>query len=409
LSNPEFLAEGTAVNDLLRPDRVLIGSSLTASGITAASILRNVYAAWVDPKLIVTVNVWSSELAKLVANAMLAQRISSINTISAICDATGADINDVARVVGLDTRIGNKFLKAGIGFGGSCFKKDVLALSYLARSLHLPKVADYWTAVLDINDFQQDRFTKKIIEQLHGTLQGKKITILGYAFKQNTNDCRESPAIKVVKVLSLENTREIAIFDYGCTPAEICRNVNGYLEQKSVTGILEPEGGVVEAYGDVYEACKGASAILILTPWDMFRYPPKLPTPLTQEGLQTEQTKMTSRTVCITDFDVLTTLPSHVYGVARLFQEPPCPVDCEFCELLDPVEPTNPRNKEPLDWQRVASVMREPRHVFDGRNVVDPAEMKSLGFRVESLGRTNGGDGYGYGSRMSGMVPVTPF
>jgi UDPglucose 6-dehydrogenase len=388
------------VKDLLHPDRVLIGSTLTPSGLAAANVLRDIYTTWVPSNLVVMVNVWSSELAKLVANAMLAQRISSINTISAICDQTGADINDVARVVGLDTRIGSNFLKAGIGFGGSCFKKDILALSYLARSLHLPKVADYWTAVLDINDFQQDRFMKKVVDQLHGTLQGKKITILGYAFKQNTNDCRESPAINVVKVLSLERPSEIAIFDYGCTPEEVCANVKGYLPIKHGRGVLKSEGGPVEAYDDVYGACKGASAVLILTAWDQFRFPPKLPAPT---STQTEAAVTRPPVACISELEVLDALPRNVYEQIRLPEEPPCPMDCTYCDSLH-IAAKIPQDQSPLDWHHVASVMREPRRVFDGRNLVGPGEMRRLGFRVESLGRTNGLEG----SRVLGRVPMTP-
>jgi UDPglucose 6-dehydrogenase len=209
LSNPEFLAAGTAVQDLLHPDRILIGSAPTEAGQRAADALTNVYASWVDRSRIITTNVWSSELAKLVANSMLAQRISSINSISAICEATGARIEEVSSSVGSDPRIGNKFLRAGIGFGGSCFKKDVLSLVYLAESLGLDEVGQYWRQVVDMNEYQRNRFTRRVIKCLNNTLVGKKITILGFAFKKNTSDTREAPAFEIIKVLMDEGPREI--------------------------------------------------------------------------------------------------------------------------------------------------------------------------------------------------------
>lgn len=206
LSNPEFLAEGTAVKDLLNPDRILIGSAQTKSGLAAATALKNVYSAWIAQSKIMTVNLWSSELAKLVANAMLAQRISSINTISAICEQTGADVDEIASAIGRDARLGPKFLKAGLGFGGSCFKKDILSLVYLAETLNLDEVAEYWRHVITINEYQRCRYVKRVVRNLHGTLIGKKISILGYAFKKDTSDTRESPAVEVVKALLADST-----------------------------------------------------------------------------------------------------------------------------------------------------------------------------------------------------------
>jgi UDPglucose 6-dehydrogenase len=192
ISNPEFLAEGTAIDDLMNPDRVLIGGSMTRSGRMAQQLLADVYANWVPQERICLTNVWSSELAKLAANAMLAQRVSSINAISAICEKSGADVEEIARAVGFDTRIGSKFLKSGLGFGGSCFIKDVLSLSYLAESLNLPEVATYWRQVLEMNTFQRNRFIDKIVEKLFGTVRNKKITIFGFSFKKNTSDTRYS-------------------------------------------------------------------------------------------------------------------------------------------------------------------------------------------------------------------------
>lgn len=204
LSNPEFLAEGTAVKDLLYPDRVLIGSLETESGRSAAASLSKVYANWVDPNKIIATNLWSLELSKLVANALLAYRFSSINAISAICEATGADVDEVAHACGLDTRIGPEFLKASVGFGGSCFQKDILNLVYLSESLHLPEFVAYWKQVVDINECQKLRFTQRIIASLFNTLSGKRVAVLGFAFKKDTDDTRESPAIALVQYFRQE-------------------------------------------------------------------------------------------------------------------------------------------------------------------------------------------------------------
>lgn len=190
LSNPEFLAEGTAITDLLYPDRILIGGENTEHGQWAIQQLSQVYQNWVDKSKIITTNTWSSELTKLAANAMLAQKISSINSISAICETSGADIQQVARAIGADTRIGNKFMQASVGFGGSCFQKDINNLIYLCETLNLKEVAEYWHQVIVINDYQKKRFANRIIECLFNTLNNKKITILGFAFKKNTGDTR---------------------------------------------------------------------------------------------------------------------------------------------------------------------------------------------------------------------------
>lgn len=243
LSNPEFLAEGTAIKDLFNPDRILIGSAQTKRGLAAAAALKVVYAAWVDRSKILTVNLWSSELAKLVANAMLAQRISSINTISAICEQTGADVDEIAGAIGHDARLGPKFLKAGLGFGGSCFKKDILSLVYLAETLNLEEVADYWRQVITINEYQRNRFVKRVVRNLHGTLIGKKISILGYAFKKDTSDTRESPAVEVVKSLLADNPAEIAIFDPKCNPEDVKDEIKRLF---ATTGLklLKPDGPI---------------------------------------------------------------------------------------------------------------------------------------------------------------------
>ena len=212
LSNPEFLAEGTAVADLEAPDRILIGGEQTPEGLAAIEKLVSVYARWVPRERILTTNLWSSELAKLVANAFLAQRISSINSISALCETTGADVDEVARAIGTDSRIGPKFLKASVGFGGSCFQKDILNLVYLCGFFGIPEVADYWEHVVRINDWQKSRFVTRVIRTLFNTVSGKRLAVLGFAFKKDTNDTRESPAISVCKSLLDEQAR-LAIYD----------------------------------------------------------------------------------------------------------------------------------------------------------------------------------------------------
>lgn len=275
LSNPEFLAAGTAINDLLFPDRVVIGSSSTPAGRLAAQTLASVYASWVPRNRIVTMNTWSSELSKLVANAMLAQRISSINSISAVCEATGADISEVAKSIGMDPRIGDKYLKAGIGFGGSCFRKDVLSLVYLAESLGLDEVADYWTSVLSVNVWQRERFVRRAVRCLNNTLVGKKLAILGYAFKKDTNDTRESPALECIRLLLDDSPREIAVFDPCCDPATIKAEIGKLVGSE----VLKENGGSIEMYGDAYSACADAHAVLIMTECDEFKTSPSSSSP----------------------------------------------------------------------------------------------------------------------------------
>ena len=228
LSNPEFLAEGTAVQDLLAPDRVLIGGDNTPEGQIAMQQLVEVYANWVAQDKILTTNVWSSELSKLTANAFLAQRVSSINALSELCEKTGADVNEVAKAVGMDSRIGSKFLKASVGFGGSCFQKDILNLVYIAKSYGLNEVADYWEQVIIMNDHQKRRFSKNIIKTLYNTVSGKKIAFLGWAFKKDTNDTRESAAIYVADDLMSEQA-DICVFDPKVDINQIQLDLN-YLE-----------------------------------------------------------------------------------------------------------------------------------------------------------------------------------
>lgn len=264
LSNPEFLAEGTAVDDLLAPDRVLIGGDSTDAGQEAVEALVAIYANWIPRERILTTNVWSSELSKLVANAFLAQRISSINSISELCEKTEADVNEVAKAIGADSRIGPKFLKASVGFGGSCFQKDILNLVYISRSFGLQEVADYWEQVIIMNDHQKKRFALNMVKSLYNTVSGKKIAFLGWAFKKDTNDTRESAAIYVADELLNEQAR-IRVYDPKVGEQQVYADLN-YLETRSAIENQES----VEVFNDPYRACENAHAIAVLTEWDEF-------------------------------------------------------------------------------------------------------------------------------------------
>ncbi len=259
LSNPEFLAEGTAIVDLTNPDRILIGGEQTAAGLAAVETLVSVYANWVPRERILTTNLWSSELSKLVANAFLAQRISSINSISALCEKTGADVDEVARAIGSDSRIGSKFLKASVGFGGSCFQKDVLNLVYLCGHFGLPEVAAYWDQVIIMNDWQKHRFVAHVLRTLFNTVTGKRIGVLGFAFKKDTNDTRESAAIGVCQDL-IEERAMLSIYDPKVDDAQIRDDLN-----------IKGEHSHVEFATSAVQAATGAHALLVLTEWDEFR------------------------------------------------------------------------------------------------------------------------------------------
>jgi UDPglucose 6-dehydrogenase len=265
LSNPEFLAEGTAVEDLLAPDRVLIGGDSNEDGQKAIQQLVDIYANWVPNEQILTTNIWSSELSKLTANAFLAQRVSSINAMSELCEKTGADVNEVAKAIGMDSRIGSKFLKSSVGFGGSCFQKDILNLVYIAKSYGLNEVADYWEQVIIMNDHQKRRFAKNIVKTLYNTVSGKKIAFLGWAFKKDTNDTRESAAIYVADDLLAEQAN-VVVFDPKVNENQIYYDLS-YLETRSEA---ENKKGLTVGI-DPYEVCKDAHAIAILTEWDAFK------------------------------------------------------------------------------------------------------------------------------------------
>jgi UDPglucose 6-dehydrogenase len=300
LSNPEFLAEGTAVEDLKSPDRILIGGEQTPEGLAAIEKLVSVYARWVPRERILTTNLWSSELAKLVANAFLAQRISSINAISALCETTGADVEEVGRAIGSDSRIGPKFLKASVGFGGSCFQKDVLNLVYLCGAFGIPEVADYWEHVVRLNDWQKSRYVARVIKTLFNTVSGKRLAVLGFAFKKDTNDTRESPAISICKALLDEQAR-LAIYDPKVESSQIFADLE-----------IKDDDPRVEICSDANQALQGAHAMLVLTEWNEFR---------------------------------------------------------------------------DLDFDKIYKAMHKPAWVFDGRNVLDMAKLRSLGFYVYSIGK----------------------
>jgi UDPglucose 6-dehydrogenase len=301
LSNPEFLAEGTAVADLLNPDRVLVGGERTPEGDKAVETLVSVYARWVPRERIITTNLWSSELSKLVANAFLAQRISSINSISALCEATGADVDEVANAIGKDSRIGPKFLKSSVGFGGSCFQKDILNLTYLCECFGLPEVATYWASVVGINDWQKKRFAARIVKELFNTVADKKIAVLGFAFKKDTNDTRESAAINVCRDLLSEHAH-VSVYDPQVPADEVLMDVLG-------KGCTNPRLSVAQS---AYEACAGAHAIAVVTEWDEFKK---------------------------------------------------------------------------LDFQRIFDSMPKPAFVFDGRNILDLALLRKIGFRATGIGK----------------------
>ncbi|MDY0280695.1 MAG: nucleotide sugar dehydrogenase, partial [Salinivirgaceae bacterium] len=259
LSNPEFLAEGTAVTDLHNPDRVLIGGEQTPGGLEAIEALTAIYANWVPRERIIQTRIWSSELSKLTANAFLAQRISSINSLSALCEVTDADVDEVARAIGSDSRIGPKFLKSSVGFGGSCFQKDILNLVYLCEHFGLPEVAEYWNQVIIMNDYQKRRFAQKIIHTLFNTVSGKKIAMLGWAFKKDTNDTRESAAIYVSDHL-LNDLAEVHVYDPRVPKQAMYADLN-YLQTRS-----EKENqDLLSVHASPYDACKDAHAITVIT------------------------------------------------------------------------------------------------------------------------------------------------
>lgn len=309
LSNPEFLAEGTAIKDLMAPDRVLIGGQQNPEGLAAADKLASIYAQWVPREQIITTNLWSSELSKLVANAFLAQRVSSINSISALCEATGADVSEISRAVGMDDRIGKRFLQSSVGFGGSCFQKDILNLVYLCETYGLSECAEYWNQVVVMNDYQKKRFSEKVVSNMFNTITGKKIAMLGYAFKKDTGDVRETPSMFVLRDLLQESAR-IHIYDPEVTREDM------WIEMDYTCGVNHDNtpglDETVITETDAYAACDGAHAVLILTEWDAFKT---------------------------------------------------------------------------LDYERIYKSMAKPAFIFDGRNIMDAAALRKIGFEVHCIGK----------------------
>jgi len=275
LSNPEFLSEGTSIQDLLNPDRVLIGGNdKNLGGQEAIQKLKAIYANWVPEDRIITTNLWSAELSKLADNAFLAQRISSINAMSALCEATGADVSQVSCVLSKNTKLGSKYLNASVGFGGSCFQKDILNLVYICESNGLVEVANYWKEVIKVNDYQKSRFVKKVVTSMFNTVSGKKIAVLGFSFKKDTSDTRKTPAIDVCKGLLADNAC-LSIYDprvsedqirTDLSTNEIRWDCSTQVKPMSFTNVKQ-----VSVFGDVYEATKNAHGICVLTEWDEFK------------------------------------------------------------------------------------------------------------------------------------------
>ena len=331
---------------------------------------------------------------------MLAQRISSINSISAICERTGADVGEIAKSLGMDPRIGPQFLKAGLGFGGSCFRKDIASLTYLAESLGLPEVATYWQQVLAMNDFQRNRFARHVIATLNNSLRGKKVTILGYAFKKNTGDARESPAMDVIRILLEEGPRTISIFDPLCSEADIKRELAVLESEHAVCG---PDGPV-EIVSDPYLACADSNAVLVLTDWDMFKNSRHVPPPGKIDSLPKDYSGTTPS-------DILSLAPRlQQLVVSRpptppvssdasldmerladsLIAEPVCPDDCTECtQIRSSGTAVKTDTTTPVCWSTISKLVKEPRWVFDGRGLLDDRAMVGMGFRLETLGRAS--------------------
>ncbi|KAI9772058.1 MAG: hypothetical protein M1840_001346 [Geoglossum simile] len=432
LSNPEFLSEGSAVSDLLNPDRILIGSDPSPAGVRAAANLSSVYS-WVPRDRIIFMNLWSSELSKLAANALLAQRISSINALSAICEATGANINDVSYACGLDRRIGPHMLNASAGFGGSCFRKDILNLVYLAESFHLSEVANYWRSVVAMNEYQKCRFTQRIINCLFGTLTDKKITVLGISYKKDTRDTREAPAITLVRNILAEKCK-ISIYD-------------PQVSEKQIWEELVEDGGKIEelkkgisVHHDVYDACEGADAVVVATDWDEFSNKdvtlPSLsawtPSAIFRGGRPNRNYSHTPTSLVARGEPSADHIPQgiSILGGVGTPTRPTASIDTILDSSGSPSRisrgstrgssPPNLRRRQDslvsslsaesndnqigmatlsndfrdgcesgmnrLDWGKVALGMRQPMFVFDGRSILDAAKLERLGFRVEAIG-----------------------
>ena len=339
LSNPEFLAEGTAINDLVNPDRILIGGDVkNPQGLEAIDQLSKVYEHWIAKEKIVTMNTWSSELSKLVSNAFLAQRISSINSLTPLCESTGADISEVARAMGFDSRIGPKFLQASVGFGGSCFQKDILNLVYICESLHLNVAADYWRSVIEINDYQKARFSKRIVESMFNTVTDKKIAIFGFAFKKDTGDTRESAAIYVSQHL-LNDGASLSIYDPKVTPEQISYDLNEVQKGKMSITIVTSCNQEVFSLNGSSKSSSGQGS-------------PQLPFGCQQRLAQ-----------------VATSAYQAAHGAHAIV------ICTEWDEFKE------------LDYQKLYENMEKPAFIFDGRKILDHEKLMRIGFNVETIGK----------------------
>lgn len=344
LSNPEFLSEGTAIQDLLHPDRVLVGSSKAPGGEIAARKLANIYAHWIPRDRILTMDTWSSELSKLAANALLAQRISSINSLSSLCEKLGADITEISNACGLDRRIGRHMLKPSVGFGGSCFKKDLLHLVYVAQSLGLEDVAIYWRSVLTINENQMNRFVQRITHRVSNILQNKIIAILGFAFKAGTDDTRESAAIDVICGL-LSKDYSVRIFDPLVSEQQIRREL-----LKRELGVDQHMANRVTVWQSAYEACNTAHAAAVLTEWKCFAY------------------------------SAATTQKNGIHENGHDI------VANEHVAHKDRHEKLTEKDQGQVQWEKIVTLMQEPKYIFDGRNIVDQS-VERLGFKLDAIGK----------------------
>ncbi|KAI4164264.1 MAG: hypothetical protein LQ342_002229 [Letrouitia transgressa] len=387
LSNPEFLAEGTAIRDLLNPARVIIGSMPTPGGFRAAASLADIYGQWVPRERIITMNLWSSELSKLAANAMLAQRISSVNALSAICEVTGADVNEVSYACGLDSRIGPHMLKAGPGFGGSCFQKDIFNIVYLSESLHLYQVAEYWRAIIDMNEHQKSRFAKRIISCLFNNLSNKRIAVLGFAFKKDTSDTRESPTITLVSNLVAERA-SVAIYDPKVQEGQVWREL---MDGGGDRELLKLNVLVCES---AYVACEDADAVVVMTEWDEFSNKPiEFDTPASKSYYQYLRKSLNVQSPRLAEATANKAIKKpESYQHSPAVNSGDLPNDMTGCEGSFPKESGDQNLKggyNRLNWAKIASKMRKPMFVFDGRNMLDHVELENLGFQVEAIGRAS--------------------
>jgi UDPglucose 6-dehydrogenase len=354
LSNPEFLAQGTAIRDLQEPDRVVIGSSRTSHGHLATRLLTQLYEHWVPKEKILTMDTWSSELSKLCANALLAQRISSVNSFSMVCEKVGADISKIAQAIKTDHRIGSHMLNASVGFGGSCFEKDIAHLVYFAKSLGLDHVSQYWKSVLAINQVQKLSFAKRITRRLASLpTMNTRIGVLGFTFKAETNDVRNSPAIDVVKHL-IEKHYDVRIYDPSALEPDILSALGLDMSSK-------PElEHCLQVSSSPYHACESASAVVILTEWKDFEF-----------------RDTSTNAISVGEAEDLKDANDYDSEKLSSFTDSALGSPCSQSSILT----------SPIDWTQIALTMVEPRYLFDGRNIVDDAIAK-YGFRVERIGRT---------------------